>query len=76
MVSGKNIRTRCGIGSLLQIHGPSGLFVLKRGCVNLKREVPNTARYGRLVTGNGRVLGFVEKGVTGPGLLMPSKGII
>lgn len=33
------------------------------------REVPDTARYGRLDTDHGRVLGFVEKGVTGPGLI-------
>lgn len=33
------------------------------------REVSDTARYGRLDTGNGRVLGFVEKGVPGSGLI-------
>lgn len=33
------------------------------------RDVPDTARYGRLDTSNGRVLGFVEKGVAGPGLI-------
>jgi D-glycero-alpha-D-manno-heptose 1-phosphate guanylyltransferase len=32
-------------------------------------EVPDTARYGRLATGRGCVLGFAEKGVTGPGLI-------
>lgn len=33
------------------------------------REVPDTARYGRLDTDRGRVLSIVEKGVTGPGLI-------
>jgi len=33
------------------------------------REMPDTARYGRLNTRNGRVLGFTEKGITGPGLI-------
>ena len=32
-------------------------------------EVPDTARYGRLDTDRGRVFGFAEKGVTGPGLI-------
>ncbi|MDD5579624.1 MAG: nucleotidyltransferase family protein [Methylobacter sp.] len=33
------------------------------------REVPDTGRYGRLETDRGRVVGFSEKGVTGPGLI-------
>ncbi len=33
------------------------------------RHVPDASRYGRLDTANGRVLGFVEKGVAGPGLI-------
>ena len=37
--------------------------------VIVARDVPDTARYGRLDTSNGRVLGFVEKGVAGPGLI-------
>lgn len=32
-------------------------------------EVPDTSRYGRLDTANGRVLGFSEKGMAGPGLI-------
>src|SRR5206468_10576153 len=32
-------------------------------------EMSDTARYGRLEIGNKRVLGFAEKGVTGPGLI-------
>lgn len=33
------------------------------------RDVSDAARYGRLDTDHGQVLGFVEKGVTGPGLI-------
>jgi D-glycero-alpha-D-manno-heptose 1-phosphate guanylyltransferase len=33
------------------------------------RAVPNTARYGRLLTAQGLVTGFSEKGVAGPGLI-------
>ncbi|TXG79829.1 MAG: dehydrogenase [Thermomicrobiales bacterium] len=33
------------------------------------RLVPDTARYGRLLIECGRVLGFTEKGVSGPGLI-------
>jgi D-glycero-alpha-D-manno-heptose 1-phosphate guanylyltransferase len=33
------------------------------------RLVPDTARFGRLVTEHGQVVGFTEKGVGGPGLI-------
>ncbi|AIP60498.1 nucleotidyltransferase family protein [Burkholderia pseudomallei] len=33
------------------------------------RQVPDTGRYGRLVVDGGRVTGFAEKGVSGPGLI-------
>lgn len=33
------------------------------------REVSDTARYGRLNADNGRVLGFSNKGISGPGLI-------
>lgn len=33
------------------------------------RDVPDTARYGRLITENERVIGFSEKGTVGPGLI-------
>lgn len=33
------------------------------------RQVPDTARYGRLVVEDGRVISFAEKGMTGPGLI-------
>lgn len=33
------------------------------------RTVPDTSRYGRLDVANGQVVGFSEKGVSGPGLI-------
>lgn len=33
------------------------------------REVPDTARFGRLEVGNGLIFGFLEKGMAGPGLI-------
>jgi D-glycero-alpha-D-manno-heptose 1-phosphate guanylyltransferase len=33
------------------------------------RDVPDTARYGRLHVEHGRLLGFAEKGAAGPGLI-------
>jgi D-glycero-alpha-D-manno-heptose 1-phosphate guanylyltransferase len=33
------------------------------------REVPDTSRYGRLIIDSGRVTGFAEKGVPGPGII-------
>lgn len=33
------------------------------------REVPDTTRYGRLLTKQGRVFGFTGKGVAGPGII-------
>lgn len=35
----------------------------------LGHEVPDSSRYGRLEVENGRVVGFLEKGRTGPGLI-------
>lgn len=37
--------------------------------VIVAREVVDTARYGRLLTAEGKVTGFTEKGVAGPGLV-------
>lgn len=37
--------------------------------VIVARDVADTARYGRLETADGRVLGFSEKGTSGPGLI-------
>ncbi len=33
------------------------------------RQVPDTARYGRLDTTGNRIVGFIEKGVAGPGII-------
>lgn len=40
-----------------------------RAPIIVAREVEDTARYGRLDIDRGRVLGFTEKGMTGPGLI-------
>ena len=40
-----------------------------RAPIIVAREVPDTARYGCLVTAHGRVLSFSEKGVAGSGLI-------
>lgn len=45
------------------------LWQAHRNTIIVGREVPNTGRYGRLLTSEGRVYGFVEKGTTGPGLV-------
>lgn len=33
------------------------------------RQVPDTARYGRLIVDGNRITGFAEKGIAGPGLI-------
>jgi len=40
-----------------------------RHAVIVGREMPDTTRYGRLLTANGQVTGFTEKGVSGSGLI-------
>lgn len=40
-----------------------------RRTIIVGREMVDTARYGRLLTKTGRVTGFTEKGVAGPGLI-------
>lgn len=39
------------------------------GPIIVARDVPDTSRYGRLDVESGRVRGFMEKGVAGPGLI-------
>jgi len=39
------------------------------GPIIVARDVPDTSRYGRLDVENGRVHGFLEKGMSGPGLI-------
>lgn len=41
----------------------------RRRPIIVGREVPDTARYGRLLARNGVASGFTEKGVVGPGLI-------
>ena len=41
----------------------------RRVPIIVAREVPDTARYGRLATAQDRLLGFNEKGLAGPGLI-------
>jgi D-glycero-alpha-D-manno-heptose 1-phosphate guanylyltransferase len=45
------------------------LWQAERCGVIIGRELPDTARYGRLTTANGWVTGMVEKGVEGPGIV-------
>jgi D-glycero-alpha-D-manno-heptose 1-phosphate guanylyltransferase len=40
-----------------------------RSIIIVAREVPDTARYGRLLVSGERVTGFLEKGKAGPGLI-------
>lgn len=42
---------------------------VNRAPIIVAREVPNTERYGRIEKLEGRVTGFSEKGLTGPGLI-------
>lgn len=41
----------------------------RRNTIIVARQVPDTTRYGRLIVENGLVKGFVEKGISGPGLI-------
>ena len=45
------------------------LWQLNHKPIIVGREVSDTARYGRLVTAPNRVIGFVEKGTSGPGMI-------
>lgn len=40
-----------------------------RGAIIIGKEVPDTARYGRLLIKDHRVIGFAEKGIAGPGFI-------
>lgn len=53
----------------LEIAEIETLWQKQRHPIIVAREVPDTARYGRLDTADARVLGFREKGVNGPGLI-------
>lgn len=41
----------------------------RRHSIVVARQVPDTARYGRLVVDGDRITSFAEKGITGPGLI-------
>jgi D-glycero-alpha-D-manno-heptose 1-phosphate guanylyltransferase len=41
----------------------------KRHPIVVSRQVPDTARYGRLVLDGDRITSFAEKGISGPGLI-------
>jgi D-glycero-alpha-D-manno-heptose 1-phosphate guanylyltransferase len=41
----------------------------RRHPIVVGRAVPDTTRYGRLVVVGGRIIGFAEKGIAGPGLI-------
>ena len=45
------------------------LWQSERCGVIVGRELPDTSRYGRLMTSDGWATGMVEKGVTGPGIV-------
>ncbi len=45
------------------------LWLAHRRPIIVAREVPDTARYGRLLVLDGLVKGFTEKGIGGPGLI-------
>lgn len=53
----------------LEVADLENLWTKNRDPIIVAREVPDTARYGRLVVENGNVCGFTEKGVVGPGLI-------
>ncbi|MGX6565912.1 nucleotidyltransferase family protein [Cupriavidus necator] len=53
----------------LEIDELEACWQIGRVPVIVGREVPDTSRYGRLLTSEGRVMGFAEKGVSGPGLI-------
>lgn len=71
--------TRCNTDHVFVFNGDTYLdlevsdveanWQMHRAPIIVAREVPDTARYGRLNTEGERVIGFLEKGMTGPGLI-------
>jgi D-glycero-alpha-D-manno-heptose 1-phosphate guanylyltransferase len=53
----------------LEVEQVERLWQLQHHTIIVGREVPDTARYGRLLVIEGLVCGFSEKGVTGPGMI-------
>ena len=71
--------TRCHEGHVFVFNGDTYLdlevsdvearWQIHQVPIIVAREVPDTARYGRLNAVGERVIGFLEKGVAGPGLI-------
>lgn len=53
----------------LEVDAVEGLWQSHRMPIIVGREVPDTARYGRLLTEGRKITGFAEKGVVGQGLI-------
>ncbi len=53
----------------LEVDAVERLWQERHHPIMVGRAVPDTKRYGRLLTAHGRVTRFAEKGVTGPGLI-------
>lgn len=53
----------------LEIDAVEGLWQGHHRPIIIGREVPDTARYGRLLSKDARVIGFTEKGISGQGLI-------
>jgi D-glycero-alpha-D-manno-heptose 1-phosphate guanylyltransferase len=53
----------------LEVSAVEHLWLAGRRPIIVARSVPDTERYGRLLVEDGRVAGFTEKGVAGPGLI-------
>lgn len=53
----------------LEAHAVEAAWQTDKRPIIVARQVPDTARYGRLLTQADRVSGFAEKGTTGPGLI-------
>lgn len=53
----------------LEVNALELLWQKHKRPIIVTREVSDTARYGRVLTESGRVTGFTEKGISGPGLI-------
>lgn len=53
----------------LEVDQVERLWQSRRHSIIVGRKLPDTERYGRLLVSDGRVDGFSEKGVAGPGLI-------
>jgi D-glycero-alpha-D-manno-heptose 1-phosphate guanylyltransferase len=53
----------------LEVAEVEAAWLASRAPIIVARKVPDTTRYGRLEVANGQVVGFCEKGASGPGLI-------